>query len=386
MLGQMACMNMQQIPNGLLLERLTGSPVIVGAMSLANAIPMLVLSLFGGVIADRVEKKYVLLLGQASFALISLGVAIALSVGYLSTANQGSWWVLVVSSAIQGIVMGLAMPSRQAIINDIVSGEELMNAISLNYMGMNALQLVAPTIAGFLIDTLNFASVYYTMTGLYLVAVAFFAFIPRTGIKSALKVDPITGIKEGLKYVWHQKIIRLLILLSFTSVILSSPYSMLMPFFADGILHVSAGGMGILLSASGAGAMVASLTLASLPNRNRGIMMLVGGVFLGLTLIVFAVSSSWLLSLFFLALVGIGSTLTMTITNTMVQYLVDDNHRGRVMSLFIMQFGLSSIGNFLSGFIAQEYGVQWAVGSYAVALVLLSGLALAFLPQLRKLD
>jgi MFS family permease len=386
MLGQMACMNMQQIPNGLLLERLTGSPVIVGAMSLANAIPMLVLSLFGGVIADRVEKKYVLLLGQASFALISLCVAIALSVGYLSPGHGGSWWVLVVSSAFQGGVMGLAMPSRQAIINDIVSGEELMNAISLNYMGMNALQLVAPTVAGFLIDSFNFASVYYTMTGLYLLSVVFFTFVPRTGIKVTVKSDTITGIKEGFKYVWRHKTIRLLILLSFTAVILSSPYSMLMPFFADAILHVSASGMGLLLSASGAGAMLASLALASLPNRNRGIMMLFGGVFLGLTLIVFAVSSSWILSLLFLALVGIGSTITMTITNTMVQYLVDDSHRGRVMSLFIMQFGLSSFGNFFSGLIAQEFGVQWAVGSFAIVLVLLTVLALVFLPQLRRLD
>jgi len=100
MLGQMASMNMQQIASGLLLERLTGSPAIVGLMSLANAIPMLVFSLFGGVIADRIEKKLMLILGQAAFAVLSLGVAIALNVDYLSAARQGSWWILVLSSGL----------------------------------------------------------------------------------------------------------------------------------------------------------------------------------------------------------------------------------------------------------------------------------------------
>jgi MFS family permease len=386
MLGQMASMNMQHIAGGLLLERLTHSPAIVGAMFLANAIPMLILSLFGGVIADRVEKKYVLLLGQVAFALVSLAVAIALTTGYLSTERSGSWWILFVSSALQGCVMGLVMPSRQAIINDIVNGKDLMNAISLNFMGMNALQLFAPAIAGFLIDAFDFKAIYYTMTGLYIVAVIFFIFMPRVGIKSISKGNPLVDIREGFKYVLKEKVIRLVLFLSFIAVILSMPYTQLMPFFADEILRVGARGMGILMSVSGAGAILASITLASLPNKNRGIIMLGAGVFLGMTLTGFAFSRLWPLSLGMMALVGIGATLRMTLTNTLVQYYVDDNYRGRVMSLFMMQFGLSSLGTFSSGLLAQKFGVQWAVGSFAIVLIIVSILALILFPQLRKLD
>jgi len=386
MLGQMASMNMQQIAGGLLLERLTHSPAIVGAMFLTNAIPMLILSLFGGVIADRVEKKYVLLTGQIAFALISLAVAITLTTGYLSPERSGSWWVLFVSSALQGCVMGLAMPSRQAIINDIVSGKDLMNAISLNFMGMNALQLFAPAIAGFLIDALDFNAIYYTMTGLYIIAVVFFTFMPRIGIKSISKGNPLVDIREGFKYVLKEKDIRLILFLSFIAVILSMPYSQLMPFFADDILRVGARGMGILMSASGAGAIFASITLASLPNKNRGIIVLAAGVFLGIALTGFAFSTLWPLSLAMIALVGIGSTVRMALTNTLVQYYVDDKYRGRVMSLFMMQFGLSSLGTFASGLLAQRFGVQWAVGSFAIVLIALSILALMLFPRLRKLD
>ena len=282
--------------------------------------------------------------------------------------------------------MGLAMPSRQAIINDIVSGEELMNAISLNFMGMNALQLFAPAAAGFLVDAFDFKAVYFTMTVLYLIAVVFFLFMPKIGIKATPRGSPLTEIKAGLRYVWHEKTIRLILFLSFIAVVLSMPYGMLMPFFADDVLHVGARGMGILMSVSGAGAILASITLASLPNKKRGIMMLAGGVFLGLTLTAFAFSSLWPLSLVLIAMVGIGGTVRMSLTNTLVQYYVDDNYRGRVMALFMMQFGLSSFGTFASGIIAQEFGVQWGVGGFAIVLIFLSILAVFMFPRIRKLD
>jgi MFS family permease len=386
MLGQIASMNMQQVANGLLIERLTGSPAITGIMSLANAIPMLALSLLGGVIADRVEKKFMLLLGQAAFALVSLGVAIALTVGYLSAAREGSWWVLVVASGLQGGIMGIAMPARQAMLNDIVSGEGLMNAISLNFMGMNALQLIVPTAAGFLIETLDFKSVYYVMTGLFLMAVVMFVYVPRTGIRPVSKSSAFAEIKGGLRYAWRVSNIRSVLFISFTVVVLSSPWGMLAPFFVDKILHVGAEGMGILLSVSGAGAILASFALASLPNRNRGMILLIGGVFLGLALSGFAFSRHWPLSLILIALAGIGGTVTMTLTNTLVQYYAEDNYRGRVMSLFMMQFGLGSLGNFASGLIGQQFGVQWAVGSFAMLLVLVAALAMVLLPHVRKLN
>lgn len=390
MLGQMASMNMQQVAGGLLLERLTGSPAIVAAMSFANAIPMLTLSLFGGVIAERAQKKYVLLIGQICFAFTSLSVALALTTGLLSPTRHNSWMLLIISSALQGSVMGLAMPSRQAIINDIVSGEELMNAISLNFMGMNSLKLFAPALAGFLIglgDGNNFKAVYFTMTAMYLMAVGFFFFMPKAPVKTVAERPKATAqIKEGVHYVWNHKTIRLVLLISFVTVILSMPYAMLMPFFADTILHVGARGMGIMMSIDGVGSIVASLILASLPNKRRGIIMMCAGVFLGIVLTGFAFSRHWPTSLILVTCVGMGNTVIMTMANTLIQYYVDDNYRGRVMSLFMMQFGLSSFGAFAAGLIGQAFGVQWGVGTFAMLLCVLAIVALIFIRRVRQLN
>jgi MFS family permease len=164
------------------------------------------------------------------------------------------------------------------------------------------------------------------------------------------------------------------------------PYFLMMPIFADDILKVGATGMGWLFSVAGIGAIVASTTLASLPNKKRGIMLLVCGVILGLALVGFSFSSSLFLSLVLMVVVGFGQTGRMTLGNTLVQYYVEDEYRGRVMSIYLMQFGLSSFGAFAVGILAESMGVQWAVGGFAIALVLLAILALVFVPRLRKLD
>jgi MFS family permease len=164
------------------------------------------------------------------------------------------------------------------------------------------------------------------------------------------------------------------------------PYILLMPIFADDILKVGATGMGVLLSVSGIGAIAGSLTLASLPNKKRGTMLLVSSLILGLALVGFSLSSSWYLSLALIVFVGLGQTGRMTLGNTLLQYYTEDEYRGRVMSVYLMEFGLMSFGVFAAGLIAEAMGVQWAVGGFAIVLVFLSILALAFVPRLRKLD
>lgn len=386
MLGQMAAMNMQMVAGSLLMKRLTESPAIVGALSLANGMVMVACSFIGGVIAERVEKRNVLIAGQIAFGLVALSVAIALATGYLKAELGGHWWILIITSVIQGGTMGLAMPSRQAIINDIVQEEELMNAISLNFMGMNSLQLFAPALSGFMVAAFDFKAVYFTMTALYIMAIIFFSFMPRVGVRKTDRGNALDEIRAGLHYVWHQETIRTILLLSFIAVILSMPYGMLIPFFAENVLHKGAQGMGVLMSVSGAGAITASLVLASLPNKKRGMMLLWGGIFLGVTLTAFAFSTLWPLSLALIAGMGIGGTIRMSMTNTLIQYYVEDEYRGRVMALFMMQFGLSSFGNLAAGMIAQTFGLQWGIAGFSIPLIAVSILALLFLQKLRKLD
>ena len=119
MLGEMAAMNMQMIARSLLVYRLTESASILGSMGLASAVPMILVALFGGVLADRFQKKYVLLFGQIGMAILSLGIALTITLGYLSPEREGSWWILIGAGAVQGAIMGIAMPSRQAIIPEI---------------------------------------------------------------------------------------------------------------------------------------------------------------------------------------------------------------------------------------------------------------------------
>ncbi len=387
MLGQMISMNMQMVARSLLIYTLTGSVLILGTMSFANAIPMLALSLFGGVIADRVQKKYVLLIGQAASALVSLAVALSLASGYLSAENSGSWWVLVATSIAQGTIMGLMMPSRQAIVPEIVHDEEeLMNAISLSAMGMNTLRLFAPAATGFLIATVGFEAVYYVTTGSYLMSVFFISFLPLTSRITLSGGGALADIKEGLRYLRQKVDIMLVLGFGLVMVVLTMPYMLLMPVFALDVLGKGAQGMGILMSASGAGAMIGSFVLASLPNRKRGLMLLSSGVLMGSALAAFSFSSIWPLSLSLVVFVGLGQAGQMTLGNTLIQYYVDDEYRGRVMSIFFMQFGLTSFGAFAAGLLSESVGIQVAIGSFALTLVGLSVLAIIFLPRIRNLD
>jgi MFS family permease len=386
MVGQMIGMNMQMIARSLLIYRLTGSAAILGAMSLANAIPMVTLSLFGGVIADRVQKKYVMLLGQVGSAIVSLSIALALTFGYLSVENAGSWWILVVSSIFQGAIMAIMMPSTQSILPEIVGEKQLMNAISLGNMGMNAFRLFAPALSGFLIEAVGFEAVYYTTSGTYLFSALFISFLPRTSKTTTRGSGALTNIKEGLKYLRGETTILFILVFTLLGAILAMPFQQLMPIFTEDVLEVGASGLGIVMSVSGAGAIVSSLVIASLPNKKRGLMMLTGGIFLGLSLVGFSFSNSWYLSLGLIALVGFSQTGQMALSNTLIQYYVNPAYRGRVMSIMMMQFGLMSFSSFAAGLLAEVVGVQWAVGGFAMTLVLMSVLAFTFLRRLRNLN
>ncbi len=386
LLGQMVGMNMQMMARSLLIYRLTGSAAILGAMSLANAIPMVSLSLFGGIIADRVQKKYVMLIGQLASAVVSLGVALALTLGYLGAEIPGSWWILVVASVGQGMIMALMMPSRQAILPEIIGEEELMNAIALNTMGMNTLRLFAPAAAGFLIANVGFEAVYYVTAGTYLMSVVFISFLPHTSAITIRGGSALASIKEGLSYIRHETTILYVLAFTLFGIILAMPFMQLLPVFTEDILKVGASGMGVLMSVSGAGSIISSLVLASLPNKKRGIMMLASSFLLGLALVGFSLSSRWPLSLGLIVFVGMGQMGQMALGNTLIQYYVEASYRGRVMSILMMQFGLMSFSTFIAGLVAEWAGVQWAIGGFAVGLVLLSVLALIFVPRLRNLD
>lgn len=385
-LAQFASLSMQIVTGPLLMYRLTGSSALLGTMALVSAFPMIFVAMFGGAIADRIPKKRIVIASLLGSAVLAVIVALALAAGYISPEKPNSWLILIASSLLMGSLMGLMMPALQSIIAEIVSREQLMNAVALNTMGMNVLNLVAPGLAGFMIDAFDFEAVYFTMAGLYVVSAFFISFVPGTRQTTAGGGNILGEIQQGFQYIRKDTMIRFILAFSLVVTVLSMPYQQLLPIFVDDILKVGATGMGVLMSVSGAGALTGSIILASLPNRKRGLMLMASGLISGTALVVFSFSSSWRLSLTFIIFVGLGHTLRMTIGSALLQAYAEAEYRGRVMSIFSMQWGFMSVCTFLAGILAEAVPVQWVLGGLAMLLVTFSGLAVIFIPGIRRLD
>jgi MFS family permease len=386
MLGQFASMSMQMVTGSLLIYRLTDSPALLGTMSLASALPMIVVSLFGGAIADRVQKKGLLIFGLLASAVIPLAIAILLSTGYISHEHVGSWWPLMLSSFLQGTAMGMMMPARQAIIPEIVSREHAMNAIALNWLAMNVLTLLAPGVAGILIDKLDFEAVYYSMSGLNLYGAIMMFFLPHTSKVVSNAGNIIQDIKDGFIYMRKDRTIFFILIFTLAVVMLSQPFSQFLPIFTDKILNVGATGLGILMSVSGAGALVGSIVIAAMPNKKRGLILILSGLLAGAMLLAFSFSTSWGLSLTVMVFFGLSQTMRGTISSALLQSYTKSEYMGRVMSILMMQWGVMSLCTFAAGLVAEKVAVQWVIGALAMLLIAVSVAVVVFNRTIRSLD
>ena len=416
-LGQMASMNMQMLVRSFLVFELTGSYAALGTMALGNAIPGLMFALFGGVIADRLTKRYVLQLGQA------VNAANALMIGTLLLMGMLRFEHLLGSAVVQGTVMALMMPSRQAMIPDVVGRNRLMNAVALNMAGMNFMRLSVPAAGGLLLAAADAYWVYFLMTGLYLFASITLTKVPKEPVVDAEPAAPagasamaggrvrggmrggwggggmgggrmggdgragtIGDVKDGLAYIARTRTIRTLLLVNFFIVLLSMPYMMMLAGFVKQVLDGGPDMLGLLMSITGIGSLVGSLVIASLPSRNRGKILLFGSMLLGVALIGFSMSSNLLLTAGIMVFVGVGQATRMSLTNVLIQSYVEDAYRGRVMSIYMMEFSLMQFGVFGVGMLAAMVGIQWALGLTSVALLLFTLYAFAFVPGVRDLD
>ena len=402
LLGQMAAMNMQMVARTWFMYELTGSATMLGAVALAGGAPMLTLSLFGGVMADRMSKKAILIAGQLASGLIALGIAVSITLGTIA------WSHLFVASILHGIVASLMMPSRQAIIHDLVGEDSLMNAIALNAAAMNLLRLMAPAVAGFLIALWNIEGVYYIMGVLYAIGFVFVIYLPPSEPVQLESRGTIHEVAEGLRYIRENRDILALLVLTLIVTILSMPYFFLLPVFTKDIFVVHAADLGrlpslplvgqliatlqessarqgLLISISGLGAFVGSLIVASMPNRRRGLIYLYSLLTVGVSLIVFSLTRSYLLALIAFIPLGLGQSGRMALSNTLLQSYTEDAFRGRVMSVYMMEWGITMIGVFLVGVLADVSGVQWAIGGSAGLMVLATVYALIFIPRIRRL-
>ena len=385
MLGQMAAMNIQWLVRGYLVFELTGSFAALGVIGLVSAIPMVGLSLVGGVIADRAPRKLVLQLGQAA------NVLIALAVGALLLADLLRFEHLVVASFVQGTVMALMMPSRQAMVPEMVAPARLMNAVSLNAAGMSLMGLLAPAGGSFVVAIVGAAWAYMLMAALY--AVAIVALLPVPGRPAAeraptgrgMRSSGVADLVDGLRYVLRDRVMFALVGVSFVTAILAMPYLMMLPGFVADVLDGGATELGLLMAISGAGSLLGSLVIASLPERRRGLLYLLSAIFLGASLLAFVASETFAISAAVMVLVGIGTAGRMTLGNVLLQSYVEDRYRGRVMSIWMTQWGMMSGGTLFVGLVAEAVGIQVALGGLAAALIAFTLAVLVLVPRVRRI-
>lgn len=389
-LGSQMCysiaVQMRILAQSLLIYRLTGSVALLGVMALVNALPGILLPLIGGVIADRLPKKNVLFLGQMGTLVTTLAVALSLTLGILSAERAGSWWIIVVASFISNSAYSLSTPSRQAIVVELVGADQVMNAISLRTVGYNIVRLGAPALAGVLLDALGFEFIYYLGSGVSFIALILTLFLPLTGTFEGKGHGAVSQLKDGLRYVRGEANVLFVLSFAIITALLAAPHMRLLPVFVDDILKVGATGMGMLLSAAAIGALVGSSITASLPSKKRGALLLIGTMVLGLALTFFAFSRNWHFSLVFIAVVSLGQSVRMILSNTLLQSYTDSGYLGRVMSVYALTEGVASLGVFVAAILAESFGVPLTVGGFALTMVLLSLLAMVFLPRIRKLD
>ena len=392
MFGQFSAMQMQMFVRGFLVFELTGSFAALGTVSLANAIPGLLLSLVGGVVADRLPKRVILQAGQVANMIMAGGIT------YLLFVNQLRFEHLLLAAVVQGISNALTMPSRQSMVPELVGPARLMNAVALNTAGMNLTRLVAPALGGLIVAWTSATGVYTFMTLSYLFAVVTLMKVParppfvgtrmRRGGGGAAKGPrgSMRDLKEGLTYIGRTPVIRTLLFVNFLIVLVSMPYMMMLPGFAKEVLDADASRLGVLMSITGVGSLAGSLVIASLPSRHRGRLLLGGSLLLGVALLVFSASTFYWFSAAVMIVIGVGQASRMSLSNVLIQSYVHDDYRGRVMSIYMMEFSLTMFGVFLVGILAGIFGVQVVIGGTAVALIALVAIFFLFVPSIRNLD
>jgi MFS family permease len=368
---------MQQVAQGWLVVSLTDSEFLVGLVAFCAMIPTLFLSLFGGVLADRLPKKQVLLTSQV----ISVGLIGSLAV-LIHTGNIELWHLMLISAG-SGIVLALTAPSFQAIVPEIVGRPNLMNAIALNSAQFNLTRIIGPTVGGLMIKFLGVAAAYYFNAASYLVFFLAMLFIRPKHVVARKQSNPegvVRSLGVALSYVRGHAVIRPVLLLAMVQTIFLFPYGTLLPVFAKNVLGLEASGFSLLLVSAGVGALVASLMLArrrdSVQTGVRWMLRAQVGFALAATLF----ASSRYLPLSMLALVFIGWSLVtfMATGNTVVQALVPDEIRGRVMSVWMLVgLGFIPLGSLQAGAVASLVSPSFALTYGAAATLILSGLVLS---------
>jgi MFS family permease len=369
-----------------LIFQLTNSPFYLGLDGLCLGLPRVIFSPWGGAIVDRSDRKVLFVITQVAFLLMALFLGV---MDYLGTIRV--WHVLTIS-ALTGFFVSFEQPVRQSILHDLVPRSDLPNAVTLYQMVFNGAMLFGPSIGGMLIPWVDTKGCFFVATvgNLIVLVTIFMIYIPATAGPTN-KTTVSQDVAEGLALAWNTSIfLSLLTVLAIVS-FCTKPYTQFMPVFARDILQVGAPGLGLLLMAPGAGAILGGLTLASIrrfPKPHYLLFFLAAGF--GSSIILFAISRHFSLSLFFLFFAGGFQTTFLSSIATLLQTHSNETNRGRIMSLFgLINRGLGPMGSFPFGLVAAAIGVPWTVaicGFLTIGLVAYVAFLRSDLRNARRID
>lgn len=373
---------MQRIAVGWLVYRLTHSAFLLGVVGFSAQIPTFALAPFAGVLADRWNRHRLLILTQV------LAMVQAFVLSYLVLSGTIEIWHIVVLSLILGVVTAFDMPVRQSFMVEMIEDKsDLGNAIALNSSMVNCARLLGPSAAGLLIAFVG-EGVCFLINGLSYLAVIASLLLMKLAYKNlrAQKSKAWHDLRDGVRYVLGFEPIRDIILLLALVSLMGMPYIVLMPVFAKDVLHGGPSTLGFLMGGSGVGALVGALYLASRKGvLGLGKMIPIGAAMFGLGLVAFALSRNFFLSLTLVTVVGFGQMIQLATSNTLLQTMVDDDRRGRVMGLYTVAFiGMAPVGSLLAGALASAIGAPWTVCLGGAACLVGAAVFARRLPQLRE--
>lgn len=358
---------MQSVAQSWLVYNKTGSVALLGLIGFASQFPIFLLTVFGGAIADKYDRRKILIFTQAS------AMTLAAILAFLTLTNLVEVRHLFVLAVVTGVINALDIPTRQSFVADMVSKDDLLNAIALNSSVFNGARIVGPAIAGILVAAVGEGWCFFGNAVSYIAVILgllAMKIIPK--IVERNNGSAVEKIKEGFLFVAQTKPIRSLMLLLGLVSLMGMPYAVLMPIFATDILKSDVRGLGILMGASGAGALIAALTLASRKSlKGLGSWVAASSGVFGVFLILFSLSHTFWLSVILLAPIGFSMMLQMSSSNTLVQAMVPDALRGRVMAVYSMMFmGMAPIGALLAGSAATYFGAPMTVALGGAACII----------------
>ena len=373
---------MQNVAQAWLVYSMTGSSLMLGTVGFASNIPVFLLAPIGGAVADRQNRHHIVVATQATAMLLAFALAVLTLTGRIQV------WQVVGLAALLGTVNAFDIPARQSFFVEMVGKEDLLNAIALNSSMFNAARVAGPAVAGILVASIGEGWCFMVNAISYLAVIAGLLLmrLKAPPAQSRARGSALTELLEGVRFVRGATPIRdLLIMLGVIS-LLGTPYSVLMPIFAEGIFHAGPRGLGLLMGATGIGAVLGALSVAARTGV-KGLAAMNGraSAAFGICLAVFALSHWFWLSLVVLIPVGFSLMMQMACTNTLIQTMVPDHLRGRVMALYSVMFmGMAPFGAFLSGALAEKIGAPATVAIGALSCV---GAAVVFelrLPAFRR--